>query len=76
MRGHELGELLGTSPEAVCRGLAEFRKKGWISLEGRRLRILDEKRLRAVARVASWDPIDFYQARTCLSSSTPGGSRK
>lgn len=46
----EMAEILGTSLEAVCRGLAEFRAKGWIELDGQRLRVLEESRLRAAMR--------------------------
>lgn len=45
----ELAEFLGTSPEAVCRTLAEFRGKKWVAAEGRAVRVLDEERLRQVA---------------------------
>ncbi len=45
----ELAEILGTSPEAVCRSLAEFRAKRMISTQGRSVRVLDEERLRQVA---------------------------
>ena len=47
----ELAEFLGTSPEAVCRSLAEFRAKRMIATKGRSVRILDEERLRQVAEL-------------------------
>lgn len=47
----ELAEIIGTSPEAVCRSLAEFRSKGLIAAQGRSVRILDERRLRQVAEL-------------------------
>lgn len=46
----EIAERLGTTPEAVCRGLAEFRKRRWIELADKRLTVLDEARLAAVSR--------------------------
>lgn len=47
----ELAEILGTTPEAVCRSLAEFRGKGLIAVSGRSVRILNEERLRQVAEI-------------------------
>jgi CRP-like cAMP-binding protein len=45
----ELAEMLGTTPEAVSRALAELRAKDVTAINGRRIRILDEQRLRRVA---------------------------
>lgn len=47
----EIAESLGTTPEAVCRGLAEFRRGELIALEGPRLTVLNAARLQAVAHV-------------------------
>lgn len=58
----ELADILGTSPEVVSRTLAEFRLKGLLKIEGRRVKILNEARLRAVARVPVNEP-NLYQAR-------------
>lgn len=46
----ELAELLGACPEAVSRALAEFRAKSLIAFHGRWVRVLDQKRLRQVAK--------------------------
>jgi len=45
----EVAQLLGTTPEAVSRALAEVCSKGLIAVQGRRVRILSEDRLRLVA---------------------------
>jgi len=47
----ELAKILDTSPEALCRTLAEFKSKGWIAVDGRVLRVLDRVRLAQVAGV-------------------------
>lgn len=50
---HELAETLGTSVQAVCRAFAEFQSRGWVDVQGRRLRVRDEARLRAIAYCCS-----------------------
>lgn len=45
----ELAQVLGTTPEAVSRTLARFCLKGLIAVAGRRVRILNEERLRLSA---------------------------
>ena len=45
----ELAQILGTTPEAVSRALAEFSDKGWIAVNGRKVRILAEEPLRQAA---------------------------
>lgn len=45
----ELAQILGTTPEAVSRALAEFSDKGLIAVKGRKVRILDEEQLRRAA---------------------------
>lgn len=45
----ELAQVLGTTPEAVSRSLAKFCVKGLIAVTGRRVRILNEDRLRLCA---------------------------
>ena len=47
----EIAELLGTSPEVVSRTIAELEDKRLVEVDGRRVRLLDEKRLRRVARL-------------------------
>jgi len=49
----ELAEILGTSPEAVSRTLGEFRDKGYIAVETHAIKVLDENRLRQIARLPS-----------------------
>ncbi|MBI4051354.1 MAG: Crp/Fnr family transcriptional regulator [Elusimicrobia bacterium] len=49
----ELAEILGTSPEAVCRSLAEFRHKGLIKVEKRSIQVLNKNSLRLIANVSS-----------------------
>lgn len=46
----DLAKILGTSPEVLCRLLAEFRKKGWIVIDGRDVAVKDKARLEQVAR--------------------------
>ena len=46
----DLAKMLGTSPEVLCRLLAEFRKKGWISVAGRNVAVKDKARLEQVSR--------------------------
>ncbi|MEK7722594.1 MAG: helix-turn-helix domain-containing protein, partial [Elusimicrobiota bacterium] len=41
----DLAKILGTSPEVLCRLLAEFRKKGWIAVSGRDVTVKDKPRL-------------------------------
>ncbi|MBI5630712.1 MAG: Crp/Fnr family transcriptional regulator [Elusimicrobia bacterium] len=64
----ELAELLGTSPEVVSRTLAELARKRMISLQGRRVRVLDEARLRAAARLTPRLD-DLNQIPGCRTSS-------
>lgn len=45
----ELAELLGTTPEAVSRALADLRAKQILVIKGRHVRIINEERLRRVA---------------------------
>jgi CRP/FNR family transcriptional regulator len=47
----EIADLLGTSPEVLSRTLSEFDHKGLVSVDERRLKVLNLPRLRAVARV-------------------------
>ncbi len=49
----EIAELLGTSPEVISRAISELEQKKLIEVSGRRVRVLDEKRLRRVARLPS-----------------------
>ncbi|MDP2865011.1 MAG: Crp/Fnr family transcriptional regulator [Elusimicrobiota bacterium] len=46
----DLAKILGTSPEVLCRLLAEFRKKGWIAVAGREVTVKDKARLEQVSR--------------------------
>ncbi|MDO8805962.1 MAG: Crp/Fnr family transcriptional regulator [Elusimicrobiota bacterium] len=46
----DLAKILGTSPEVLCRLLAEFRKKGWIAVAGRDVTVKDKPRLEQVSR--------------------------
>lgn len=46
----DLAKILGTSPEVLCRLLAEFRKKGWIAVSGRNVEVKDKPRLEQVSR--------------------------
>lgn len=46
----DLAKILGTSPEVLCRLLAEFRAKGWISGSGQVIKIKDKPRLEQVSR--------------------------
>lgn len=46
----ELAKILDTSPEALCRLLAEFRGKGWISVSGQDVKVINKGRLVQVAR--------------------------
>lgn len=46
----DLAQILGTSPEVLCRLLAEFRKKGWIAVSGRAVTVKDKSRLDQVSR--------------------------
>jgi CRP/FNR family transcriptional regulator len=46
----EYGAILGTSPETVCRALKDLRQRGIVELRDGALRILDEGRLRRLAR--------------------------
>lgn len=50
---YEIADSLGSSLEAICRALADFRQRGWIELQGQRLRILNESRLQAVAHMSA-----------------------
>ncbi|MDD5302062.1 MAG: Crp/Fnr family transcriptional regulator [Elusimicrobia bacterium] len=45
----ELAQVLGTTPEAVSRALAKLSSKGLIAVSGRRVRVLNEERLRLSA---------------------------
>lgn len=45
----ELAQLLGTTPEAVSRALAELCSKGLIAVQDRHVRVLNEDRLRLCA---------------------------
>ncbi len=46
----DLAKILGTSPEVLCRLLAEFRRKAWITVSGRSITIKDRPRLEQVSR--------------------------
>lgn len=46
----DLAKILGTSPEVLCRLLSEFRKKGWIAVDGRTVLVKDKPRLEQVSR--------------------------
>ncbi len=46
----DLAKVLGTSPEVLCRLLAEFRKKGWIAVSRRIVTVKDRPRLEQVSR--------------------------
>jgi CRP-like cAMP-binding protein len=46
----EYGAVLGTSPETVCRTLGEFKRRGLVKVEGAQLRVLDQAKLRRLAR--------------------------
>ena len=46
----ELAKILDTSPEALCRTLAEFKSKGWIAVEGHNIRVLNKGKLTQVAQ--------------------------
>lgn len=46
----DLAKILGTSPEVLCRLLAEFRNKGWIGVKGRDVTVKDKSRLEQVSR--------------------------
>jgi CRP-like cAMP-binding protein len=45
----ETAEILGTTTEAICRTLAEFRSRRWISIKGPFVLIKDPERLRQLA---------------------------
>lgn len=45
----ELAQVLGTTPEAVSRALTKLCSKGLIAVSGRRVRVLNEERLRLSA---------------------------
>jgi CRP-like cAMP-binding protein len=64
----ELAEMLGTSPEVVSRTLAELSGRKLLAIAGRGVRVLDEARLRSVARLPSLE-LDIYQARAGHPSS-------
>lgn len=49
MSRQDVAEVMGTSPEAVCRAFAELSAKKIICAEGRLVRVLDHERLRAAA---------------------------
>jgi CRP/FNR family transcriptional regulator len=66
----ELAERLATSPEVVCRAMADLEASGLIASKGRFTQVLDARRLRAAARLPA-GPIDFYQDARRLSSSRP-----
>lgn len=65
----ELAEMLGTSPEVVSRTLAELAGRKLIAIDGRKIQVLDEGRLRSVARLPSRE-LDIYQAQAGHSSSS------
>lgn len=46
----DLAKMLGTSPEVLCRLLAEFRVKGWVAVSGRSITLKDRPRLAQVSR--------------------------
>ncbi|PJA16922.1 MAG: hypothetical protein COX65_01640 [Elusimicrobia bacterium CG_4_10_14_0_2_um_filter_56_8] len=46
----DLAKLPGSSPEALCRQLAGFRKKGWIAVAGREVKTKDRSGLEQVSR--------------------------
>ena len=51
----ETAEILGTTTEAVCRTLAEFRTRRWIAIAGPLVTILDPDRLRQLAGLPATD---------------------
>lgn len=64
----EIAELLGTSPEVISRTIAELEEKDLVEVDGRSVRVRDEKRLRRVARLPA-GPLDINQADSRLASS-------
>lgn len=48
----EIANFIGTATETVIRILSEFSREGIISLDGRKIRILDQKSLRDLAKLA------------------------
>jgi len=49
MSRQDIAEVMGTSPEAVCRAFSDLSSKKIVSAQGRMVRILDRERLRAAA---------------------------
>jgi CRP/FNR family cyclic AMP-dependent transcriptional regulator len=45
----EWAALAGMAPETVSRVLHDLERRGWVALEGRRIRLLEEEKLRAHA---------------------------
>ncbi|MGE3509658.1 MAG: helix-turn-helix domain-containing protein, partial [Vicinamibacterales bacterium] len=45
----DLGNLVGLARETINIVLQDFKQRGLIEIEGRRIRIVDEERLRGVA---------------------------
>lgn len=69
----ELAEMLGTSPEVVSRTLAELSDRKLIAIDGRKINVLDEGRLRGAARLPSRE-LDAYQAQACRPSLSDGAA--
>jgi CRP/FNR family transcriptional regulator len=50
LKRNDLADLLGTSRESVSRVLSEFSKEGLIELTGKKIKILDEKKLELISK--------------------------
>ncbi|MBW1974923.1 MAG: Crp/Fnr family transcriptional regulator [Deltaproteobacteria bacterium] len=51
---HLLAALLGTTPETLSRVFTRMKTAGYISVEGRKIKILDEKSIRKLALEGKW----------------------
>lgn len=51
MTKEEMSNIVGSSVESVFRNLSELRSKGYIKMDGRRIVVTNESRLRAIGRV-------------------------
>lgn len=47
----EIARLAGTSVESVFRALSEFKKRKYIEVEGKKIRLLNEERLKSFAKI-------------------------
>jgi len=45
----EIANILGTAKETCIRALTSFKKQGWISTDGKRIKIKDQKALLKLA---------------------------